>query len=87
VRPELGSALRRLLPGRSRRERDRGREGPAGPAEIASEYSTPELEEFLRGDLVPGQADPAFRERLRGELWELVQRLYARSRPGDPRAD
>jgi hypothetical protein len=46
--------------------------------EIAKEFSTEELKEFLEGDLQPTQADPAFQERLRQELWVLVQERYAR---------
>jgi hypothetical protein len=42
--------------------------------EIAAEFSTEELIEFLEADLLPVEADPAFREKLRDELWELVQR-------------
>ncbi len=46
--------------------------------EIAKEFTTEELEEFLAGDLPIGQADPAFQERLRRELWALVQQRYGR---------
>jgi hypothetical protein len=42
--------------------------------EIAAEFSTEELLEFLEADQRPVEADPAFRERLREELWELVRR-------------
>jgi hypothetical protein len=42
--------------------------------EIAAEFSTEELLEFLEADQRPVEADPAFRERLRQELWELVRR-------------
>ena len=42
--------------------------------EIAAEFSTEELLEFLEADQRPVDADPAFRERLREELWELVRR-------------
>jgi hypothetical protein len=58
--------------------------GPSAPREpevaqeIAKEFSTEELKEFLEGDLQPTQADPAFQERLRQELWALVQDRYAR---------
>jgi hypothetical protein len=51
--------------------------------EIAKEFSTEELQEFLEGDKLPSQADPAFRERLRQELWEMVQQRYGR-KPDDP---
>ena len=46
--------------------------------EIAKEFTTEELEEFLEGDLTIGRADPAFQERLRRELWALVQQRYGR---------
>ena len=44
--------------------------------EIAKEFSTEELKEFLEGDLHPNPADPAFQERLRRELWAMVQQRY-----------
>jgi hypothetical protein len=43
--------------------------------EIAAEFSTEELLEFLEADQLPAEADPEFRERLRSELWSLVQSL------------
>ncbi len=43
--------------------------------EIAAEFSTEELLEFLEADQLPIEADPEFRERLRSELWNLVQGL------------
>jgi hypothetical protein len=42
--------------------------------EIAAEFTTEELLEFLEADHAPVQADPEFRERLREELWELLER-------------
>jgi hypothetical protein len=50
--------------------------------EVAAEFTTEELVEFLEGDLHPAHADPAFKERLRGELWELVRRRYRDDREG-----
>jgi hypothetical protein len=41
--------------------------------EIAAEFSTEELLEFLEADQLPVKADPQFRERLRAELWELIR--------------
>jgi hypothetical protein len=49
-----------------------GREMPV-IEEIAAEFSTEELLEFLEADQRPTEADPAFRERLREELWALVR--------------
>jgi len=63
---------RRILPGASAPRE------PEVAQEIAKEFSTEELKEFLEGDLHPTQADPAFQERLRQELWELVQERYGR---------
>ena len=42
--------------------------------EIAAEFTTEELQEFLEADLYPIDADPAFKEQLRETLWKLVQR-------------
>lgn len=53
--------------------------------EIASEFTTEELQEFLEGDHAPVQADPAFKEALRQELWELVQRRYGSERDASER--
>jgi hypothetical protein len=41
--------------------------------EIAAEFSTEELLEFLEADLLPVEADPEFRDRLKSELWTLLQ--------------
>ena len=48
--------------------------------EIAAEFSTEELLEFLEADQRPVEADSAFRERLREELWELVRRQAEQKR-------
>jgi len=52
------------------------RGGNAPPREIAPEFTTEELADFLEGDLYPNDARPEFREQLRSELWELVQELH-----------
>lgn len=65
-------------PGGIGRKPGRGAEatGEAGSIEeIAAEFSTEELLEFLEADALPVAVDPEFRERLRRELWALVQRL------------
>jgi hypothetical protein len=46
--------------------------------EIASKFTTEELQEFLEADLHPIEADPVFKEQLREKLWKLVQRNLAR---------
>jgi hypothetical protein len=51
--------------------------------EMNAEFSDEELQEFLEGDKLEVTADPAFKERLRRKLWEIV-----RSRMGnDPGSD
>jgi hypothetical protein len=47
-------------------------EGRRPMEEGAMEFSMDELREFLEGD-VRVQADPAFKERLRRRLWEMLQ--------------
>ena len=42
--------------------------------EIASEFTTEELQEFLEADRHPIEADPLFKEQLREKLWKLLQR-------------
>ncbi len=49
--------------------------------EIAAEFSTEELAEFLEGDLHPNDARPEFREQLREDLWAMVQDLHRPSGP------
>jgi hypothetical protein len=46
-------------------------------------FSIDELREFLEADLVDVKIDPEFKERLRRQLWELVQE-HARGPRGDP---
>ncbi len=48
--------------------------------EIAAEFSTDELADFLEGDLHPNDARPEFREQLREDLWAMVQDLHASKR-------
>jgi hypothetical protein len=49
--------------------------------EIAAEFTTEELQEFLEADGLPIEADPLFKEELRKKLWKLLQRNI--SRPSD----
>jgi hypothetical protein len=41
--------------------------------DILTDFSIDELREFLEADLVNVQVDPEFKERLRKQLWDLVQ--------------
>ncbi|MFP6640261.1 MAG: hypothetical protein VCC04_08460 [Myxococcota bacterium] len=43
-----------------------------------------ELKEFLEADWTSIPADPKFKERLRGELWRMVEFLYGQKNDGDP---
>ena len=49
--------------------------------DILTDFSIDELREFLEADLVDVKVDPEFKERLRKQLWELVQD-QARTRGG-----
>lgn len=42
--------------------------------EIAAEFTTEELQEFLEADQYPIDADPVFKEQLRETLWKLLVR-------------
>jgi len=42
--------------------------------EIAAEFTTEELQEFLEADQHPIEADPLFKEQLREKIWRLLQR-------------
>jgi len=52
-------------------------------AELNVEFSDDELQEFLEGDQLEVSADPAFKERLRRKLWEIVRGRMA----DDPGSD
>ena len=41
--------------------------------DILTDFSIDELREFLEADLIDVKVDPDFKERLRKQLWELVQ--------------
>jgi len=41
--------------------------------QIAAEFSTEELREFLEANRNPVPADPIFKERLREKLWKLLE--------------
>jgi hypothetical protein len=57
-----------------RREQSGLRESEEVIEEIASEFTTEELQEFLEADQYPIEADPLFKEQLREKLWKLLQR-------------
>ena len=41
--------------------------------DILTDFSIDELREFLEADLLNVDVDPEFKERLRKQLWDLVQ--------------
>ena len=57
----------------------RGNRGKQGMDDGAMEFTMDELREFLEGDVRGVRADPAFKERLRLKLLEMV-----RARGGPP---
>jgi hypothetical protein len=63
------------------------RQGRRGPEvrEIAAEFTTEELAEFLEGDLHADGARPEFREQLREDLWAMVKANAKAEDPGEPR--
>lgn len=70
----LGERLSRLA--RASERAPSGKTTRGAPHEVAAEFTTEELAEFLEGDLHPNDARPEFREELREDLWAMVQELY-----------
>ena len=70
-----GERLRLWL--RRRDPRERGRRSikrePEVIEEIAAEFTTEELQEFLEADRHPVKADPVFKEQLRERLWKMLE--------------
>jgi hypothetical protein len=64
--------------------RRRGRSAPLGARTDATgdagDFDPVEFAEFLEADEGPVQVDPAFRERLRHELWGMVRSQSERKR-------
>jgi len=76
VKPETTRGARKLLPRRKRGRADpaldggeRGRRSHA----VDPDFDPVEFAEFLEADEGPFPIDPAFRERLREQLWEIVR--------------
>jgi len=79
MKNRLASRLRQRLWLRWRRRTGHEHPTPLEPKvidEIAADFTTEELREFLEGDLYPVEADPEFKEELRETLWDLVQSRY-----------
>lgn len=56
------------------RQREEDREQEAVAEQIPADFTSDELREFLEADGLEISADPAFKERLRRSLWEMVRR-------------
>ena len=41
--------------------------------DVLTDFSVDELREFLEADLIDVPVDPEFKERLRRQLWDLVE--------------
>ena len=80
--------MNRLGPRKTRRQV--GKQGSDAEAERESmtdeamtEFTVEELREFLQGDILDVQVDPAFKERLKRRLWELVKEQARRREDSD----
>jgi hypothetical protein len=71
----MGDGVRRRRKRRVERDlqEEQHREALKMMEDILSDFSIDELREFLEADLVDVKVDPEFKERLRQQLWELVQ--------------
>lgn len=58
----------------------KGNRGRLGVEDGPMAFTLEELREFLEGDLLEGQADPEFKERLRQQLWEMLRARRAGDR-------
>ena len=78
--------MKRVEPRRKRRgattasERDAAERNQVMADDVVSELTIEELREFLQADALDVPVDPAFKERLRRKLWELVQEQLRRRR-------
>ena len=91
MKPETTRGARRLLPRRKRTHRIESaaalRASSGGSPD--ADFDPVEFAEFLEADDGPMPIDPAFQERLRQELWEMVRERAGREPPGrrDPSRD
>ena len=77
--------MKRVEPRKTRRQAmsDQNAERKQKMADEAmADLTIEELREFLQADSLDVPVDPAFKERLRRKLWELVQE-QVRQRKGD----
>ena len=76
--PRWGNKVQRATDRAGERAGESGLQERAVIEEIASEFTTDELQEFLEADQYPIVADPAFKEELREKLWKLLVRSIER---------
>lgn len=87
MKPETSRGTRKLLPRRKRGHRhevgapERGRPSSG----VDPSFDPVEFAEFLEADEGPLPIDPAFRERLREQLWQIVRDRAAERRSKRPR--
>jgi hypothetical protein len=72
--PRLGNKADRAADRAKGRAEESGLQEREVIEEIASEFATEELREFLEADQHPIEADPAFKEGLRDKLWKFLLR-------------
>jgi hypothetical protein len=69
--------LKEILRGGKESDADAGKGGKREQDEVAgqepADFTSEELQEFLEADRLDVKADPAFKERLRQKLWEIVR--------------
>jgi hypothetical protein len=80
MKPQRGSKRSGAFLSRTGAVAGSGAGDHVGMTDGSTAFSMDELVEFLEADQVPVEADPAFRERLREELWEMLERAR-RARP------
>jgi len=82
-KPETNRGTRKLLPRRKRGRPELGAApGARNPgAGVDPDFDPVEFAEFLEADESPLPIDPAFRERLREQLWQIVRDRAAERRP------
>ena len=72
--PQWGKRAERALDCVLERREQKGWQRREVIYEIAAEFTTDRLQEFLEADRYPIEADPVFKEQLRETLWRLLQR-------------
>ncbi len=69
--------MRRLRARGPRSDKPASRPKPDAIGETSESFPSGELREFLEADELGVEADPAFKERLRRKLWDLIRARLA----------